>query len=54
MDIAGGTFVKKSVPPGLRNDFNIAIALLHSFEYDESEKMFAKVIDKAPDRAMAH
>ncbi len=43
-----------SVPSALRNDFNIAIALLHSFEYDESEKMFAKVIDKAPDCAMAY
>ena len=43
-----------SVPADLRNDFNIAIALLHSFEYDESEKMFARVIDKAPDCAMAY
>lgn len=43
-----------SVPPGVRNDFNIAIALLHSFEYDEAEKMFAKVIDNSPDCAMAY
>ena len=43
-----------SVPSSLRNDFNIGIALLHSFEYDESEKMFARVIDKAPDCAMAY
>lgn len=43
-----------SVPADLRNDFNIAIALLHSFEYDESEKIFAKVIDRAPDCAMAY
>ncbi len=35
-------------------DFNLAIALLHSFEYDEAEKMFAKVIDKSPDCAMAY
>jgi len=43
-----------SVPSKLQKDFNIAIALLHSFEYDESEKMFAKVIAKAPDCAMAY
>src|SRR5688572_11746817 len=50
-----GTVVfNASVPPALRNDFNTGIALLHSFEYDESEKMFAKVIDKAPDCAMAY
>ena len=50
-----GTVVfNASVPAGLQNDFNIAIALLHSFEYDEAEKMFAKIIDKAPDCAMAY
>lgn len=43
-----------SVPDSLKNDFNIAIALLHSFEYDESEKMFAKIIDRSPDCAMAY
>lgn len=26
--------------------FNLAIELLHSFEYDEAEKVFAKVIDE--------
>jgi hypothetical protein len=43
-----------SVPDSLKKDFNIAIALLHSFEYDEAEKMFAKIIDQAPDCAMAY
>ena len=38
----------------VKNDFNLAIELLHSFEYDESEKVFAKVIDAAPDCAMAY
>ena len=38
----------------VKNDFNLAIELLHSFEYDESEKVFAKIIDKAPDCAMAY
>ena len=43
-----------SVPGSLKNDFNIAIALLHSFEYDEAEKVFAKMIDQAPGCAMAY
>ena len=38
----------------LKEDFNLAIELLHSFEYDEAEKAFAKVIDEAPDCAMAY
>lgn len=42
-----------SVPENLRTDFNMAVALLHSFEYDEAEKMFVKVIDQAPGCAMA-
>jgi tetratricopeptide (TPR) repeat protein len=42
-----------TVPANVQPDFNTAIALLYSFEYDESEKMFAKVIDQAPDCAMA-
>jgi len=37
-----------------KDDFNLAIELLHSFEYDESEKLFAKIIDKVPDCAMAY
>lgn len=37
-----------------RKDFNLAIELLHSFEYDESEKVFAKIIDETPDCAMAY
>ncbi|MND28739.1 Tetratricopeptide repeat protein [compost metagenome] len=35
-------------------EFDLAMALLHSFEYDEAEKAFAKVIDKTPDCAMAY
>jgi tetratricopeptide (TPR) repeat protein len=45
-DVTGDEKVKK--------DFNLAIELLHSFEYDESEKVFAKIIDEAPDCAMAY
>lgn len=32
----------------------MGIALLHSFEYDEAEKLFAKVIDADPACAMGY
>lgn len=38
----------------VKNDFNVALELLHSFEYDESEKVFAKIIDESPGCAMAY
>lgn len=38
----------------IKNDFNLALALLHSFEYDEAEKAFAAIIDKHPNCAMAY
>lgn len=38
----------------VQDDFNLAIKLLHSFEYDEAEKMFAKIIDEDPACAMAY
>ena len=38
----------------IKKNFNLAIELLHSFEYDESEKVFAKVIDETPGCAMAY
>ena len=37
-----------------KKDFNLALAMLHSFEYDEAEKAFAKVIDVEPQCAMAY
>lgn len=37
----------------VQKDFSLAIALLHSFEYDEAEKVFAKIIDMEPETAMA-
>ncbi|MCL6273292.1 hypothetical protein M3P19_04685 [Muricauda sp. 2012CJ35-5] len=37
-----------------RGTFNLAISLLHSFEYIESEKAFVEVIDKDPTCAMAY
>lgn len=38
----------------LTNQFNFAVALLHSFEYDEAEKAFAKIIQYNPHCAMAY
>src|SRR5215216_2208178 len=38
----------------IKEDFNAAVALLHSFEYDEAEKAFAKIIDQEPECAMAY
>ncbi len=38
----------------IQDDFNLAIALLHSFEYQESEKVFAKIIDQDATCAMAY
>jgi tetratricopeptide (TPR) repeat protein len=38
----------------VKKDFNLAIALLHSFEYDEAEKVFSKVISEEPGCAMAY
>lgn len=37
-----------------KKDFIIGLTLLHSFEYDEAEKAFAKVITQEPDCAMAY
>lgn len=38
----------------VKEDFNLAIELLHSFEYDQAERAFAKVIDEEPGCAMAY
>jgi hypothetical protein len=32
----------------VKSDFNLAIALLHSFEYTEAEKVFARIIENDP------
>lgn len=36
-----------------KEDFRLGLALLHSFEYDEAEKVFARIIDAEPECAMA-
>jgi len=38
----------------VKKDFNLAMSLLHSFEYDEAEKVFAQVIDEEPACVMAY
>lgn len=38
----------------VKPDFNMAMALLHSFEYDEAEKVFVKIIEKESQCAMAY
>jgi len=38
----------------IEKEFNFATALLHSFEYDEAEKAFAKIIEEEPTCAMAY
>ena len=38
----------------VKKDFNLAMSLLHSFEYDEAEKVFAQIIDEEPACAMAY
>ncbi|HEX7845251.1 MAG TPA: hypothetical protein VF476_05565 [Chitinophagaceae bacterium] len=53
-ELFGKVSFDATVPAASQKDFNTAVALLHSFEYDEAEKMFAKVIDEAPDCAMAY
>ncbi|MBX2924358.1 MAG: tetratricopeptide repeat protein [Chitinophagaceae bacterium] len=40
--------------PETQGDFDLAVSMLHSFEYDEAEKVFAKVIEEAPACAMAY
>jgi tetratricopeptide (TPR) repeat protein len=40
--------------PASRRAFALGVKLLHSFEYDESEKVFAGIIDREPGCAMAY
>lgn len=50
----GKVLFETSCSPQVQKDVSLAIALLHSFEYDEAEKVFAKVIDEEPGCAMAY
>ncbi len=37
-----------------RENFDLAVSLLHSFEHEEAEKAFVKVLDEDPDCSMAY
>jgi tetratricopeptide (TPR) repeat protein len=50
----GKASFETSCESGSSGDFVTGLKLLHSFEYDEAEKSFAKVIDKNPGCAMAY
>jgi tetratricopeptide (TPR) repeat protein len=39
---------------GLEEKFNLGVKLLHSFEYDEAEKVFAEIIAEEPTCAMSY
>ncbi len=45
---------KISQTGSIAEQFNLGVKLLHSFEYDEAEKVFAKIIDSSPECAMAY
>lgn len=53
-DQFGSVSFTQSCSEKTRTDFNLAIALLHSFEYTEAEKVFVKVIDQDPQCVMAY
>ena len=50
----GAVGFESSCTKKVEKDFDLAIAMLHSFEYNEAEKVFAKVIDNEPGCAMAY
>jgi len=50
----GQLIFETSCDPQHQADFNLAVELLHSFEYDEAEKTFAKIIDADASCAMAY
>ena len=43
-----------SCTPAAQTQFNLALAMLHSFWYDEAEKAFQRVATIDPDCAMGH
>ncbi len=43
-----------SCSPAVKDDFNGAVAMLHSFEYDTARGAFLKIAEKDPSCAMAH
>jgi tetratricopeptide (TPR) repeat protein len=53
-DQFGSVMFSAGCSDAVRGDFNVATALLHSFEYPEAEKVFARVIDADPSCIMAY
>src|SRR5690349_12632057 len=43
-----------SCSEAVKTDFNLATALLHSFEYPEAEKVYARILEKDPQCLMAY
>lgn len=50
----GKVFFESTCAPGIKSDFDLAVKLLHSFEYDEAEKVFARIIRQEPNCLMAY
>jgi tetratricopeptide (TPR) repeat protein len=50
----GAVTFENSCSDELKKNFDLGIAMLHSFEYDEAEKVFAAIIDKEPETAIAY
>ncbi|WP_400191564.1 tetratricopeptide repeat protein [Hymenobacter sp. B81] len=50
----GSATFATSCGQAVQADFNLGLALLHSFEYDEAEKVFAGIIAREPGCAMAY
>ena len=50
----GAVEFETSCSEKVKKDFDFGVALLHSFEYDEAEKVFAKIIYEEPECAMAY
>jgi len=53
-DVFGEVSFSLSCSFETRETFDLAVSLLHSFEYDEAEKAFVQVLDADPDCAMAY
>lgn len=53
-DEFGKVRIADGCSPETQEDFNLATALLHSFEYPEAEKVYARIMDKDPRCLMAY
>jgi len=53
-EVLGQVAFPISATPPVQKQFNRAVALLHSFEYDRSEQAFAEILESAPDCTMAY